>query len=173
MIGAPLKSWRSRAMHVVVATTLYTWLMDSSTIRTVFLNPANDEDAHMILPAGVPGASTIVELKKRPLRTQNNSSPILRRFRPKDAQPVSTPLDLHVRLDGIAETALATRPDIAFAVAALCRYKANPQTGHITVAKRVLRYLKDTTDYRLYYRGSINRRLIGFTDSDWAGDSAD
>ena len=97
MIGATLKFRRSRAMHVVVATTLYTWLMDSPTIGTVFLNPANDEDANMILPAGVPGATTIVELKKRPLRAQNNSSPILRRFRMKDAQNVSTPLDLHIK----------------------------------------------------------------------------
>ena len=36
-----------------------------------------------------------------------------------------------------------------------------------------LRYLKATTDYRLLYRKIINGRLIGFTDSDWAGDSAD
>ena len=78
---------------------------------------------------------------------------ILKRFRMEDAHPVSTPLDPHVKLDEIAETtaetalddkgtklyqaivgslmyaALATRPDIAFAVAALCRYNANPQPG--------------------------------------------
>ena len=73
---------------------------------------------------------------------------ILKRFRMEDAYPVSTPLDPHVKLDEIAEAAettlddkgtklyqaivgslmyaaLATRPDIAFAMAALCRYNAN------------------------------------------------
>ena len=79
----------------------------------------------------------------------------------EDEQPVSTPLDPHLRLDGIAETALALRPGIAFAAAALCRYNANPQTGHITIARRVLRYLKTAADYQLYYRKSINGRLIG------------
>ena len=69
--------------------------------------------------------------------------------------------------------AFATRPDIAFAVAALCRYNTNPPTGHITAARRVLRYLQATADHPLYYRKSINGRLIGFTDSDWAGDIAD
>ena len=111
----------------------------------------------------------------------------------EDAHPVSTPLDLHTRLDEIAGTALdnngiklyqaiigspmcaalATRPDIAFAVAALCRYNASPQAGHLTAARRVLRYLRATADYRLLYRKSTNGRLIGFIDSDWAGDRAD
>ena len=45
--------------------------------------------------------------------------------------------------------ALATQPDIAFAVAALCRYNASPQAGHLTAARRVLRYLRETADYRL------------------------
>ena len=98
---------------------------------------------------------------------------VLKRFRMEDEQPASTLLNPHLRLDGIAETAPAPRPDIAFAVAALFRYNANPRTGHITTARRVLRYLKAAADYRLYYRKSINGRLIGFTDSDWAGDNAD
>ena len=112
----------------------------------------------------------------------------------------STPLGPHIKLNRRAESALddkstaldnkgiklyqaivgspmyatlATRPDIAFAVAALCRYNASPQAGHLTAAQRVLRYFRATADYRLLYRRSTNGRLIGFTDSDWAGDSAD
>ena len=112
--------------------------------------------------------------------------PILKRFQMEDAHPFSTPLDLHTRLDGISGTALdnngiklyqaivgslmcaalATRPDIAFAVVALCRYNASPQAGHLTAARRVLRYLKATADHRLLYRKSTNGRLIGFIDSD-------
>ena len=69
--------------------------------------------------------------------------------------------------------ALATRPDIIFAVGALCRYNASPQAGHLTAARHILRYLKATADHLLLYRKSTNGRLIDFTDSDWAGNSTD
>jgi len=43
---------------------------------------------------------------------------------------------------------------------------------HITAAKRVLRYLKGTWHYGLYYMpGSL--KLNGFSDSDWAGSPND
>ena len=40
-------------------------------------------------------------------------------------------------------------------------------------AKHVLRYLAGTMDYGLDYRRSDGVSLIGFTDSDWAGNVAD
>jgi hypothetical protein len=43
--------------------------------------------------------------------------------------------------------ALATRPDISYAVAALCRYNSRPFTSYMTAAKRVLQYLKATADF--------------------------
>ena len=130
---------------------------------------------------------------------------ILKRFSMDKAHPVQTPLDTHVKLDEIAleETAslldnkgtklyqaivgslmyaaLATRPDIAFTVAALCRYNSQPRTGHMTAAKRVLRYLKGTAELRLHFQSDTNgnlndipvSRICGYTDSDWANDSGD
>jgi hypothetical protein len=41
----------------------------------------------------------------------------------------------------------------------------------MTAAKRLLRYLKCTSDYRLHY--GINIDLVRYSDSDWANDSAD
>jgi len=77
--------------------------------------------------------------------------------------------------------ALATRPDISFAVAALGRYNSRPFTSHLTAAKRVLQYLKSTADFRLHFSSTgsndqltgSNDQLTGHTDSDWANDSAD
>ena len=43
--------------------------------------------------------------------------------------------------------ALATWPDISFAVAALCRINSRPFTSHLTATKRVLQYLKSTADF--------------------------
>jgi len=73
-------------------------------------------------------------------------------------------------------TALATRPHISFAVAALCPYYSRPFTGHLPAAKRVLQYLKFTANFRLHFSSSsthINDQLTGYMDSEWANDSAD
>jgi len=80
--------------------------------------------------------------------------------------------------------AQGTRPDIAFAVAALSRYNSRPHATHLTAAKRVLRYLKHTADAKLVFPGpasghstasgngaSSSAPLIGYTDL--AGDRAD
>jgi hypothetical protein len=69
--------------------------------------------------------------------------------------------------------ALGMRPDIAYAVAALSRYNSRPLTVHLTAAKRVLRYLKATKAAKLHYDAAGSGDLHGYTDSDWAGDSAD
>ena len=43
--------------------------------------------------------------------------------------------------------AIATRPDIAYAVGVLSKFCASPDESHLTAAKRVLRYLKGTLHY--------------------------
>jgi len=74
-------------------------------------------------------------------------------------------------------TALATLPDISFAVAALCRYNSEPFTSPLTAANRVLQYLQFTANFRLHFSSSSSTGsddwLTGYTDLDWANDSAD
>ena len=41
------------------------------------------------------------------------------------------------------------------------------------VAKHVFRYLQGTLDYGLDYRQGDGVRLVGYTDSDWAGCASD
>jgi hypothetical protein len=83
----------------------------------------------------------------------------------------------HAIVGSLMYAALATRPDISYAVAALCRYNSRPFTSHMTAAKRVLQYLKATADFRLHFNGNGNGNgnygVVGFTDSDWASDSTD
>jgi hypothetical protein len=69
---------------------------------------------------------------------------------------------------------LATRPDISFAVGALCRYSSRPFTSHLTAAKTVLHYLKCTADFRLHFSSTgSNNQLSGYLDTDSANDSSD
>jgi hypothetical protein len=64
--------------------------------------------------------------------------------------------------------AIATRPDIAFAVGKLSQFIAFFNHIHFTAAKRVLRYLKGTCTLRLKLGGSIPARVSGFSDASHA-----
>lgn len=61
-----------------------------------------------------------------------------------------------------------TRPDIAYSVGRLARFLDCYTNTHWKHAKQVLRYLKATKNHGLWYSGK--EELLGFTDSDWAGD---
>ena len=48
-----------------------------------------------------------------------------------------------------------------------------PRHVHLIAAKHVLRYLKGTIDYGLRSVADCEFRLVGYTDSDWAGSVTD
>lgn len=65
-----------------------------------------------------------------------------------------------------------TRPDITFAVNYLSQFNNNYTEYHWQCAKRLLRYLKGTKNYKLSFskNNSSSLDLLGFVDSDWAND---
>jgi len=117
---------------------------------------------------------------------------IVKRFQLEDAHPVHSPMNCNVNLDiepgnecdqqryqsivgSLMYAAMGTRPDIMFCVSRLSRYKKAPCTAHMTAAVRCLRYLKGTSNFQLSYRRSAdagNSQFIGFTASDWAGNTS-
>jgi len=63
-----------------------------------------------------------------------------------------------------------TRPDIAFAVSYLSQFCSKPSQKNWVEAKRVLRYLNGTVDFKLtYVRGG--RPIEIFCDADWANNA--
>ena len=66
----------------------------------------------------------------------------------------------------------ATRPNLMYSVSLVSRYMCKPTELQLQAVKRILRYLKGTTDYGIMYRGE-NSDLIAYTDSDYAGDVDD
>jgi hypothetical protein len=60
--------------------------------------------------------------------------------------------------------ASATRPDISFAVSKLSRFVSNPGDDHWCALKRVMHYLKGTTNYEIHYSGNP-KVLEGYSDS--------
>ena len=67
--------------------------------------------------------------------------------------------------------AVCTRPAIAYATAACCRYMQTPGKAHWKAAKRILRYLRRTVHFTLRLRGT--GPLFAYTDADWNGDCVD
>ena len=53
------------------------------------------------------------------------------------------------------------------------RFQANLKESHHTVVKRILRYLAHTPSLGLWYPKGSQFDLIGYSNSDWAGDRVD
>ena len=63
----------------------------------------------------------------------------------------------------------ATRPDLMYTTSLLSRFMSKPSEMHYKAAKRVLRYIKGTTELGIWFRRAEKFSLIGYSDSDWAG----
>ena len=79
---------------------------------------------------------------------------------------------LYRRLIGSLMYLVNTRPYFCFALNTLIQFMVEPRSVHWVAAKHVLCYLLGTVDFGLNYRRSEGIRLVGYTDSDWAGSVA-
>lgn len=59
--------------------------------------------------------------------------------------------------------------DFALTVGIVARFSTNPKENHMMEIKRILRYLKGTEEYGLWYKKGENFELRTFTNADWAG----
>jgi hypothetical protein len=67
-------------------------------------------------------------------------------------------------------TMVGTRPDLAYTLSILGRFATAPDTYYMTLAKRILVYVKATINYRLHYKresGFATSTLTGYMDSDY------
>ena len=64
---------------------------------------------------------------------------------------------------------VCTRPDIAYSVGVVSRFLSNPGRHHWEAVKWIMRYLRGTSKLKLTF-GSGKPILVGYTDSDMAGD---
>ncbi|KAK4384341.1 Retrovirus-related Pol polyprotein from transposon TNT 1-94 [Sesamum angolense] len=118
---------------------------------------------------------------------------IIERFRMHNANPVDTPMDKNCVLSkelcpqteeekkrmtkipyasavgSLMYAMMCTRPDLCFAVGMVSRYQSNPGPDHWVAVKRILRYLKGTSNLALSYHGG-SLRLVGYSDADGSAD---
>jgi len=63
----------------------------------------------------------------------------------------------------------ASRPNIMLSVCLCARYQSNPKESHLVIVKRIIKYLKGTTNVGLWYPKGTSLNLTGFSDSDFVG----
>ena len=67
----------------------------------------------------------------------------------------------------------ASRPNISYNVRVCARYQANPKESHITVVKRIIKYVKTTSNFGVWYDKDTNDILVGYSNADWARNADD
>ena len=124
----------------------------------------------------------------QPAYTQN----LFQKFGMENAKAVKTPVDMSVKLvkaiesedsvdqqlyqsavGGLLYLSIGTRPDIAYAVSNVAKFSSHPTNKHWIAVKRIMRYLKGTSDLSLLYTKEGSYKCIGYSDSDWGGDLDD
>ena len=131
--------------------------------------------------------------KKLWLSQEKYIEKVLQRFNMDKAKVVSTPLATHFRLSvkqspstekekeemqkvpyasavgSLMYAMICTRPDLAYAVGTVSRFLSNPGREHWNAVKWIMRYLRGTSNLKLCF-GNEKPVLVGYTDSDMAGD---
>ena len=68
---------------------------------------------------------------------------------------------------------IGTRPDLAYTVTMHSQFSSCPTKIHLTAAQRVLRYLKGTITWSLFYAKAQPVALNGYSDASYASDVND
>jgi hypothetical protein len=63
-----------------------------------------------------------------------------------------------------------SRPDLAYSVGYISRFMEAPTMEHMAAVKRVLRYVAGTLHFGCHYTRKKQAQLVGYSDSDLAGD---
>ncbi|XP_047267649.1 secreted RxLR effector protein 161-like [Capsicum annuum] len=61
------------------------------------------------------------------------------------------------------------KPNILYAVSILSRFMHCASEMHLKATKRVIKYIKGTINYGVKFQKNLNLKLLGYSDSDWAG----
>ena len=111
---------------------------------------------------------------------------MLKKFGVNDAKSISIPMGTSESLDSDASGnmvdqkmyrsiigsllyVIASRPDVMFSVCMCVGFQASPRESYLKATKRILRYLKHTTNVGLWYPNGAKFELVGYSNSDYAG----
>ena len=113
---------------------------------------------------------------------------LMNKFNMKYFKPSKTPLLSWVKLEEASSYPMAnntwyrqligcllylthTLTDIYYVVSVDSRYMVQPHEIQWRAAKRILNFVQGTRTHGIFYKAKFDLDLIGFTDSDWAGEN--
>ena len=119
-----------------------------------------------------------------------NAKNLVKKFGLDSASSVRTPMSPNVKLTidllgksvhhslyrsmiGSLLYLIASRPDISCNVRMCARYQANPKESHLIVVKRIIKYVKTTSNFGVWYDKDTNDVLARYSDVDWVGNVDD
>ena len=96
-----------------------------------------------------------------------------------DAKPIGVPLDKNCKLRADLGAKIEdinmyrsmvgnliyltiTRPDLSYAVGLVSQFMQQPTKPHLVCIRRILRYVKATQNYELFYRADLDIKLEGY-----------
>ena len=110
------------------------------------------------------------------MHQQKYTTDLLKRFQMMSCNPTSTPVEPSLKLVkdeseksvdstlfkqvvGSLRYLCNTRPDFSFVVSLISRFSNNPKASHWAVAKRILRYLRGTLSYGIFFTKEVIKML--------------
>ena len=91
-----------------------------------------------------------------------------------DTEPEDPKMKYREVIGSLIYAMICTRPDLSWVVTKLSQHLEKPTNADWVMVKHVLRYIKGTLNKKLTYRkSSEGLKLMGFSDSDWAGSTTD
>ncbi|GJS48318.1 putative ribonuclease H-like domain-containing protein [Tanacetum coccineum] len=114
-------------------------------------------------------------LKKFDFASVKTTSTLIETQKPLVKDKEASDVDVHLYRSMIVSLMYltASRPDIMFAVCACSRFQVTPKTSHLSVVKRIFRYLKGKPKLGLWYPRVSSFDLEAYLDSDYAGANLD
>ncbi|MCO5613294.1 hypothetical protein L7F22_067570 [Adiantum nelumboides] len=115
---------------------------------------------------------------------------MLKKYGMADCKPISTPLDhnlklridegevlddatMYCRIVGSLMYMTISRPDLSCEVGLMSQFMQLLRKPHLDVMRHILRYVRATLDYALFYDAGTQVQVHGYTHSDWVGSVSD
>ena len=80
---------------------------------------------------------------------------------------------LYISMIGSLLYFFVSRPDFSYSVGVCAKYDANPKETHMIALKRIIKYVKTTADFGVWYSKDTNAVLARYSDANWAGNADD
>jgi hypothetical protein len=108
-----------------------------------------------------------------PVATPGDPSDRLRAVPRDDSSPIPD-FPYASAVGSLMYVAVISRPDIAAATTTVAQYTSNLREPHVTAVRRIMKYLRGSTNYALSYSATHDTNILSaYSDADYGGDLDD